>query len=202
MIDDKISCEICNKQFRRITRTHLIKHDLTTIQYKQLYPDSPIICNSLLQETGKYFKESNPMKDLIIAEKVAFTHRGRPKSEEHKRKLSAAQSGEKNHGYGKKRPEHSKLMKEIMPDIMKQLYSDGRSGYNKGKKLNLSDEQRKSMVDRNKGKIKWPNGNPNKGKKLNLSDEQKLNRSLKSSEWLKNNRSKSKGTDIEIKFEN
>ena len=198
--DDKITCEICNKLFRRITRTHLKQHDITTDQYKVLYPTSPIICNSLLNETSKYFKENNPMHNPVYKEKVVYMRKGKAKSADHKRKLSDAQLGEKHHYWGKKRPEHSAHMKKIMPAIMKNLYSDGRPGNNKGKKLNLSDEQRKAMSERSKGKVKWPNGNPNKGKKLNLSTEQRANRSLKAALAIKNRKDKRSDTDIELKF--
>jgi len=189
-MNDMVKCEICQNLFRRITRTHLNKHNITTAEYILLYPNSNLICESLLYETGKYFRENNPMKVEELKEKVASVHRGKPKSEEHKRKLSDSQVGEKSHMWGKKRPEHSAHMKEIMPNIMREYYSDGKPGHNKGKKLNLTNEQRQEMSNRNKGKRKWPNGNPNKGKKLNLSDEQRRNRSIKSSNWLKSNKMK------------
>jgi very-short-patch-repair endonuclease len=152
-----------------------------------------------LTETSKYFKENNPMHIPEIVEKVASTHRGRAKSEDHKRKLSEAQIGERNHSWGKKRPEHSALLKEIMPAIMKQKY---QSGELKPTFLGRhhTEESRKKMSLAHKGKIKWPNGNPNKGKKLSLTIEQIANRSAKRVAWLLRNDTNKVGTTIELIF--
>ena len=48
-MNDFIICEICKKQFKRITKTHLRHHDLNSInEYKQLYPLAKLNCESLL----------------------------------------------------------------------------------------------------------------------------------------------------------
>lgn len=46
---DYIICEICKKQFKRITKTHLAHHGLNSIdEYKKLYPNAQLNCESLL----------------------------------------------------------------------------------------------------------------------------------------------------------
>lgn len=39
---DFVKCEICGELLKNISNTHLKKHNITTKQYKKLYPDSPI----------------------------------------------------------------------------------------------------------------------------------------------------------------
>jgi very-short-patch-repair endonuclease len=36
----KFKCEICGKEFKAITNTHLKKHGMTTVDYRQNYPDA------------------------------------------------------------------------------------------------------------------------------------------------------------------
>lgn len=196
---DYVECQICKNKFRRITRTHLLSHNVTTSQYKLLYPDFPIMCESLLNETGKYFKENNPMKNPKYVQNYSKSIKGKKKSEEHKRKLSESQKGNKSHMWGKKRPEHSALMKKIMPAIMKNLYDTGQIQPTfKGKTHTI--ESKRKMSESQTGKNRWPHGNPNKGKKLNLTDEQRKNRSLKRCQWLKNNVTNKVNTNIELEF--
>jgi len=42
-----IKCEVCGKNFRRITNTHLKSHNMTMAEYQSKYPDSPIDCDGL-----------------------------------------------------------------------------------------------------------------------------------------------------------
>ena len=36
----KFKCEICGKEFKAITNSHLKRHEITTVEYKMKYPDS------------------------------------------------------------------------------------------------------------------------------------------------------------------
>ena len=48
---DKITCEICNKPFKRITMTHLKHHGMNNVdEYKQLFPNAPIVSKELAKQ--------------------------------------------------------------------------------------------------------------------------------------------------------
>jgi len=43
MLISKISCELCGRQFKAITHTHLVKeHDMSLKDYMNMFPDSPL----------------------------------------------------------------------------------------------------------------------------------------------------------------
>jgi hypothetical protein len=52
-----IKCEICNKEYKMITKQHLQLHDITTEQYKQTFPNAKIICDEL-----KDYRKENCLK--------------------------------------------------------------------------------------------------------------------------------------------
>jgi group I intron endonuclease len=73
---------------------------------------------------------------------------GKRHSEETKQRQSESQRGSKNHRFGK---HHSDEHKAYMSMLLK-----GRESPNKGKRLNLTDEQREQL--RIRAKMSWENG--------------------------------------------
>ena len=43
----KIKCEICGKEYKQITDTHLKTHDMTMHEYRKQFPDAPLVSDSL-----------------------------------------------------------------------------------------------------------------------------------------------------------
>lgn len=48
-----VTCEVCNKKFKFVSNTHLKLHNLTTEDYKRMYPNSKFKTDELIYETGK-----------------------------------------------------------------------------------------------------------------------------------------------------
>lgn len=185
-----VLCHICNKKYRRITKSHLNKHNLSMDEYKFKFPNSILIDDALRYVCGTYFRNNNPMHNEYIKKKVIQKITGLKRSEKTKLKISQARQG-KTWGH------HTKEHKEKMKLIMKlDLEKRKKNGWafppmsNAGKKR-LSD----SMLGNTRGK----NGHHNKGKKLNLTDEQRLNRSRKRIQYIQKNPIKFKNTNIELK---
>src|SRR3990167_8938013 len=87
----------CEKEFKRISNTHLKFHNLTMAQYKQKYPSSPMECEIYLKSI------SSPGKQHPL---YGIGH-----TLESRQKMSQSRMGPKNHRYGKKLPEwHKKLL--------------------------------------------------------------------------------------------
>ena len=47
--DEYIVCRICKLRIRRLTNIHTKVHNITTIEYKEMFPDAPLICKGLSQ---------------------------------------------------------------------------------------------------------------------------------------------------------
>lgn len=111
----------------------------------------------------------NAMKEASEAMK------GKKFTEEHKKKISEAQKGEKNPFYGKKHSEESKKK------ISEAHKGEKNSFY--GKKHSV--ETRKKLSEANRGKPAW-----NKGKKLSEETKKKLSEAckgrLKGTRWYNN----------------
>ena len=54
-----LKCLLCEKEFKRITRTHLKTHNVTTDEYINKFPNAEIISEDLKISYGKYFRENN-----------------------------------------------------------------------------------------------------------------------------------------------
>ena len=46
-IPSKIKCKICGKEYKQITATHLKTHDMTMHEYREQFPDAPLVSDSL-----------------------------------------------------------------------------------------------------------------------------------------------------------
>lgn len=91
-----ITCLICLKKFKRITRTHLQHHNITTEEYRQMFPGTPIISDDLKYSYGKFFRENNPMKNVEIQKNFSILFQGRNVSESTRKKISKSKLGKKN----------------------------------------------------------------------------------------------------------
>ena len=86
-MDEKVTsvkCEICGKEFQRITPRHLRTHNVTMDEYRTRYPDSPIVSftatrrkvadvfkdqeNKSIEIEDKIFEEEELDTDVIIEE--------------------------------------------------------------------------------------------------------------------------------------
>lgn len=161
-----LTCQVCKKQFRQITASHTKTHGLSLSDYVTIYPDSPILTDELRHSYGKYFREDNPMHDPVKKKLVVNSLTGKPKSDEHKQALSVAKMGK---SWGTHTDSHKKYIAEVSRENMLKRYADGwvqppwtnerkahmsnvmignKNGinghHNKGKTLDLSDDQRKN----------------------------------------------------------
>jgi hypothetical protein len=184
-----ITCEICKKLFKRITGTHLNTHDLTTTEYSSLYPDAETISSELRHSYGKAFREANPMHNEESKNKVIIALTDRPKSEEHKKKLSESRTGK---SWGSHTEEYKINMAEISKENMKARLENG------WRPPKWTVEQRLARSKLMMGNSNGKNGHHNKGRLLNLTNEQRMNRSLKRSAYLSTNKTKSSFTSIEL----
>jgi G:T-mismatch repair DNA endonuclease (very short patch repair protein) len=56
-MNDKVQCQICKKWFKQING-HLVKHNITIKEYKEMFPLAPLTCESLKNDMKG---ENNPM---------------------------------------------------------------------------------------------------------------------------------------------
>ena len=105
----KVKCEICGKEFQKITNSHLKKHDITINEYIEQFPGAFLITESCRK---KFSGENNGMYGKHQTEeskqKSREAHLGRHHTDEAKQKMSDSRSGEKNHFYGKHHTEEAK----------------------------------------------------------------------------------------------
>jgi len=161
-----VDCAICNKEMKRVTSSHLKTHNITTAEYLAQFPGSVLFSDELRHAYGKHARDNNPMHDPVSVEKVRNALTGKRKTEEHKQKLSTARTGV---SWGTHTPEHKEYMKVVSKINMEERIANGwkqkpwtaerrakqstkmigntiglgGSG-NKGKKLDLSDNQRRN----------------------------------------------------------
>ena len=124
--------------------------------------------------------ETHPLRDQTIKKIKQSTNTDENKQK--RRELAIKNHQSKKIGmYGKKQTQHQKetVSKALSgrnitwgEKISKAL--KGRRSQNKGKKLNLTEEQRKLRSERHKGKIPW-----NKGKKHSIETKNKISAKAK-----------------------
>lgn len=96
-----------------------------------------------LQALGKYY--DIPAEELIFmtrAEHSSLHQKGKPKSAEHKKKLSEAMKGEKNPAYGKQ----YRLGKSHSDESKKKM-SEAKKGNQNAKGHSLSEESKKKLSE-------------------------------------------------------
>lgn len=190
-----VVCQLCQKEFKRITRTHLQLHNLTTDQYQLKFPGHNIISEELRSIYGKKFRENNPMKNNDIRQIISNKRTGMRFTEEHRKNISLARSG-KSTG-----PRSDETKNKISVANKKTYQIKKDQGYCRPE-YKMSPEALARASLRMTGNTIGKKGHHNKGKVLNLSIEQRKNRSLKRVEYLASNRTIKSGTRPENQFIN
>lgn len=186
-----VECRLCKKCMKRVTSSHLKKHEISTNEYLRLFPDAELFSDELRHAYGKHARENNPMHNPISVDKVRIKLKDRPKSEQHKKNLSAAKTGK---SWGRHTDEHKENMKVISKNNMNIRLA---SGWRPPKWTEQRKVERSEFMHGNKLGM---NGHHNKNKKLNLSPEQRTERSKKRVDFLKTNVTPKTNTSIELLF--
>ncbi|MCK4526208.1 hypothetical protein KAW18_02455 [candidate division WOR-3 bacterium] len=100
----KIKCEICGKEFEKITSTHLKMHDITMLEYREKFPNASLASDGYRKKISEALTDKEPTSKMIeghkrAPEKISKTLTGRHLTDEHKQHISdnhADQSGEKS----------------------------------------------------------------------------------------------------------
>lgn len=72
-----VKCEICGEEFRQITNTHLLQHNLTINEYKELYQDATLICDDTRRiRSERISGNNNPSKRSDVKEKISIARMG------------------------------------------------------------------------------------------------------------------------------
>lgn len=174
-----IKCEICKKELKQISNTHLFEHGMDKVEYKKLYPEAKLrkAWNSgLTKETDARVLdnvsktlENHWSKDKVKREKVSTKMSqkkiGKPLSNTTKEKLSKKFKGKGNPNYGNT---WSDEMKENQSTKMKEKYQSQeyfekfmKSHWSNNKKLReeISKKHSKFMSDAiSSGKLKINTG--------------------------------------------
>ena len=107
---ENVRCEICGKEFQKITNTHLRKHDVTINEYMEQFPDAFLITEGC----RKKISEATLGKPSSL--------KGRHKTKEHKQKLREANLGKHHTGEHKQKLREANLGKKAS-EKTKQLMS-------------------------------------------------------------------------------
>jgi very-short-patch-repair endonuclease len=113
--EQKFKCEICGKEFKAITNSHLKKHNMTTEDYKNKYPNASFGNFDRFSEWRD--SEENRQNCIRMSKKVYGTKEIREK------KAASCRNATKSKDYRKR---HSLLMKEKIsnnPEKFPQLMS-------------------------------------------------------------------------------
>lgn len=195
-----VKCEICNKQLNYINASHLKKHNLSTKQYRRLYPSAHMQSSQMLLKHSKTLKElfiKYPEKwenlknfskeqfdkirndDKIIAKRKLhhdlYVRRGHHLSEEHKKILSKVNKGKRLSIITKKKLSDSisKVKREDIIIIIKELKEEGYTQEMIADQLGITQALISLRV--NEFGIKWDKpsmkGNLNPNYKLKIGEE-------------------------------
>jgi hypothetical protein len=186
-LNNFVICPICNKSLGRITKYHLIKHNISFSNFKKLYPN--FNCNNDLHRYKNSLLHKNKQVSFETRQKISKAHKGlipwnkgltkdvddriksfwegKKHSEETKQKISKAHKG-------KKIPKH--IIYKIIESRKNYKHSEETKRKiglgNKGKKR--SEEHIKNLSHSLKGRK-----SPMKGKKLSEETKKKMSNSLK-----------------------
>lgn len=117
----KIHCRECGYECRQVSGKHLAKHGLTAEQYREKYPNALLICQYSADKRSKKLSE-------LMKGKPAH-NKGKPASEEQKRKQSEAMKGKQIR------------LGAVLSDETKKKISDSLKNYK------FTEEHRKSLRD-------------------------------------------------------
>ena len=164
-MDNFICCEICKREMKSITNTHLNNcHNITQAEYKKLFPNKNLISEYTKKIKSRIFLGSNnPFYEK--------TH-----SESFKQKMRNTQKGEGNNFYGKM---HTKEVREKI------------SKSNKGKKLTEESKYKISIANKGrKSKFKGISRTDEDKKKISIGTKIAMNIPETKEKFLKIVRSK------------
>lgn len=103
-----ITCQVCNKELKKITNQHLIVHNMTVDQYKNLYPGSKLICDETRQ---KYADSTSNHYNSLTEEQKKAKYVSRIYSDEQKNKMRS-RLNENRHKIDYKNPNRTKAISE------------------------------------------------------------------------------------------
>jgi len=115
--EQKYKCEICGKMFKTITNSHLKKHDLTTREYREIYP------NALFGNFERFNKWLHSNENKINCKKMSDKVYGN--LELRQKRKNAVILSTTSIEYKEKQ---SAIMKKVAKtDKMKEFYSEAKS---------------------------------------------------------------------------
>ena len=134
----RVKCEICGKEFEKITGFHLKKHNMTMHEYRKQFPDASLFSEDLRKKCsdarlGKPSSMKGKHHTEEAKQKLREDHLGMKASEETKQKMRGPRpnfSGKNHPMYGKHHTEGSKQkISENHPDNLgKNNPMYGRTG--------------------------------------------------------------------------
>lgn len=131
---DFVVCPICNKQFKRLAGSgHLQKHSITTEEFKKLYPEQILFCESY----GKKLSERQIGKTYTeeTKKKMSEGTKGQIVSYEQRRKISKSLTGIKRSEETKEKIRQANLGKKYSKELRQKLSKShiGQKSTKKGK---------------------------------------------------------------------
>jgi len=138
---EKVACLECGKRMTYINNKHLMSHKMTAEEYHKKYPDA-LMKSALV--TAK-------LKERSV--KSNASRKGKPRSEEERAKIAAANKRNGLKRIGIKTGPMKQEQKDLLSAIQKKKYADGISvAYNLGKKI--SEETKKKISISLTGKVR------------------------------------------------
>ncbi|MFH1592509.1 MAG: NUMOD3 domain-containing DNA-binding protein [Candidatus Woesearchaeota archaeon] len=199
--DSLVKCMLCNRLMKRVTNSHLKRHKIDFILYRDIFPNSEIASiksreKQIIAMTGKKLSEQTKQK-------LSIAHKGKKIPEEMRRRISQTQQGRKKSKEALAKLKayyrtHDSPMKgkKHTPEAKRKISEAGlgRVPHNKGKKLpkemkrriskklrgiKLKLETRKKMSLAQKGKVlseitKERISKAKKGKPMTIEHRRKL----------------------------
>jgi len=125
----EVECRVCGKKFRKITITHLKKHNMTFEEYEEKFPEANIVPDDVKEKRSEmYSGEGNPYYGEKHSEetrkKLRESHLGNTQPKEVRKKISGTLSGENNHA---KKPEIRKKISEANSGKGNPMYNKSHS---------------------------------------------------------------------------
>lgn len=124
---EKIYCRICGNTFKQISTGHAKMHGMTVAEYREQFPDAPIVAPIIKENKSK------SMKEYVKSQEIIDKYRNRAKNF-----WSKKENRERMCESFKQRPKQTDEVVQQISATMKQRYAEGSAL----KKLNESDNMR------------------------------------------------------------